>query len=233
MGRIIATTHPNLSTFIKCVFVLGASPSRSIVNRGNKHMNRPIKFRLRNGQGKVCGYEKWYSGVWNEEQLHFEARPQWLYSDNNGDWFPAEIPHRFKDEFTGLTDKNGKEIYERDVVELNNTFREEKSKKLEITLKEIADEENHKLNSGAFDGGSQELYKDYWFEHQGIRLYDRVKSEISKLNNPIRREVKWIENDTVGCGECGNSVGAGFNIGSGELLEVIGNVMENPELLTP
>ncbi len=71
-------------------------------------MNRDIKFRLLDENYKIVGFEKWRN------------YPCWLYSKDGENYSAKPIKHRYKDQFSGLLDKEGKDIYEMDIVKYSD-----------------------------------------------------------------------------------------------------------------
>ena len=139
-------------------------------------MNRPIKFRA---ESVGEGYGQWVYGYVFKTPLTIENFGAGSFDSPIGRWCIAteqgvvyEIDIKTLGQFTGLLDKNGKEIYEEDIVRYDN----------------------------GLGNSTLELIK--WSHHGAC----------------------WVKGD-------GNWDDDGFTEWRTKEVEIIGNVMENPELL--
>ncbi len=78
-------------------------------------MSREIKFRVWNGEVMSETFHPW--------EMKSDACGGWMDSFGVGLWYEGCEAHNLKwMQFTGLKDKNGREIYEGDVIEISGGY---------------------------------------------------------------------------------------------------------------
>jgi uncharacterized phage protein (TIGR01671 family) len=154
-------------------------------------LSREIKFR-----------------AWHDGGASYRYEPQMIYDESPGDclvWKKQGQPLTAIMQYTGLKDRNGKEIYEGDVVrKIDIGFEERKNiEDLAIWEQEERVLEYKIDNEGFID------YR-YW-NHVDVVVFDRFP-------------IYWLRNESFGY--------EGEDLISPSDCEVIGNIYENKELIT-
>lgn len=178
-------------------------------------MNRVIKFR-----GKRCKDGEWVYGSYVESNTSWNGHKphkSWILPSpmTNGGWFSIRGAYPVIEDtvgqFTGLVDKNGKEIYEGDVVSWYALEYQDRDLFEEPSSFIVKQEEEV-----VFDCGGFSVKHDTEFPLKYLTEDYRITNPVSTIFEYTynKDEYPFIKNENDLC-----------------FCEIIGNIFDNPELL--
>lgn len=173
-------------------------------------MNYILKFRVWDEQSKIMSVPSSFS-IFNGEDVNVFAL---TFTDKNGNWFcNAELPQnsmisgRFTlEQFTGLLDKNEKEIYEGDIVEALWT-----DSRMPLNKEEMKFDDKGRPQSIEIQRKESGYIK---WGHAGWNIFYPNWLSEGCYKEPIQINLGWVDTWP-----------------STLQVAVIGNIHENPELL--
>lgn len=167
--------------------------------------NRIIKFRAWDKEKKKMEFYPFiYFGA--DGEVAFTPDENWDYIDDN----PRDKNNFELMQFTGLKDKNGKEIYEKDLVKICFTgYPDAKVEGWKYKVEAI-----YQVNIGLFE--------------TTMDMVKLIKPEMMIDHMHFGAEDYWWDGETF---KIDNEYRNGEKTRSDGEIEVIGNIYENPELL--
>lgn len=163
---------------------------------------RKIAFRAWDKKRKEMCYEV---DIYGNEKA-FEWTGQWRFENGDKDcFFDNTNKENSLMQFTGLLDKNGKEIYEGDIIAFNETV-----------MSDVGEDKPNYIEKRSDKGF---IYAD---GKRGKRKYGREIKVVEWKEKSCGFEPFSDSDDN--CGHCGGG-------DSPKSCEIIGNIYSNPELL--